>query len=45
MRAYEDPMLICPFFGDDESKLGDYVWYNANLDRKTHPVGEKKPNP
>ena len=31
-------------FGDDDSKLGDYAWYDANSDRKTHPVGEKKPN-
>ncbi|WP_226990687.1 formylglycine-generating enzyme family protein [Methanosarcina acetivorans] len=32
------------FFGDDESKLGDYAWYWNNSDRKTHPVGQKKPN-
>ncbi len=31
-------------FGDDESKLGDYAWYDANSDSKTHPVGQKKPN-
>jgi formylglycine-generating enzyme required for sulfatase activity len=37
-------------FGDDEWKLGDYAWYAANSDSKTHPigkthpVGEKKPN-
>ncbi|MGA2258348.1 MAG: formylglycine-generating enzyme family protein [Thermoguttaceae bacterium] len=31
-------------FGDDETKLGDYAWYGANSERKTHPVGEKKPN-
>jgi formylglycine-generating enzyme required for sulfatase activity len=31
-------------FGDDDSKLGDYAWYDANSDNKTHPVGEKKPN-
>jgi uncharacterized repeat protein (TIGR02543 family) len=32
-------------FGDDESKLGDYAWYRDNSGRKTHPVGQKKPNP
>ncbi len=32
-------------FGDDESILGDYAWYNANSGSKTHDVGEKKPNP
>jgi formylglycine-generating enzyme required for sulfatase activity len=32
-------------FGDDESKLGDYAWYDDNSDGKTHPVGQKKPNP
>ena len=31
-------------FGDDESKLKDYAWYNKNSDDKTHPVGELKPN-
>ncbi len=31
-------------FGDDESKLGDYAWYEANSGNKTDPVGEKKPN-
>jgi formylglycine-generating enzyme required for sulfatase activity len=33
------------FFGDDESKLGDYAWYNKNDGGKSHPVGQKKPNP
>ncbi len=32
-------------FGDDESKLGDYAWYDANSGGKTHEVGQKKPNP
>ncbi len=31
-------------FGDDKSGLGEYAWYWANSDKKTHPVGEKKPN-
>jgi len=31
-------------FGDSESKLGDYAWYRDNSDKKTHPVGQKKPN-
>ena len=31
-------------FGDDESKLEDYAWYEENSDSKTHPVGELKPN-
>ncbi len=32
------------FFGDDEQELFNFVWYEANSQRKTHPVGEKKPN-
>ncbi|MES2455388.1 MAG: SUMF1/EgtB/PvdO family nonheme iron enzyme [Bacteroidota bacterium] len=31
-------------FGDDASKLGDYAWYSANSDNKTHVSGQKKPN-
>jgi formylglycine-generating enzyme required for sulfatase activity len=31
-------------FGDSESELGDYAWYNKNSGRTTHPVGSKKPN-
>ena len=34
------------FFGDDDSKLGEYAWFLVNFgDKHTlHPVGEKKPN-
>jgi formylglycine-generating enzyme required for sulfatase activity len=32
------------YFDDDESKLGEYAWYNANSEGKTHEVGHKKPN-
>ena len=31
-------------FGNDESRLGDYAWFNGNSDYKTHPVGAKRPN-
>jgi formylglycine-generating enzyme required for sulfatase activity len=31
-------------FGDDESQLQDYAWYDKNSGGKTHPVGEKKSN-
>lgn len=33
------------FFGDDPAKLGDYAWYKDNDGGKSHPVGQKKPNP
>ncbi len=33
------------FFGDDDSKLGEYAWYYKNSDDNTHPVGEKRANP
>jgi len=32
------------YFGNKESALGEYAWYDGNSDEKTHPVGEKKPN-
>jgi len=31
-------------FGDDEARLGDYAWYDANAVDKTHPVGQKRSN-
>ncbi len=31
-------------FSNDENALGQYAWYFANSDRRTHPVGEKRPN-
>jgi formylglycine-generating enzyme required for sulfatase activity len=33
------------FFGDDDSKLGDYAWFGDNSDFKYQRVGRKKPNP
>jgi formylglycine-generating enzyme required for sulfatase activity len=31
-------------FGNDASNLSDYAWFDQNSDKKTHPVGLKKPN-
>jgi formylglycine-generating enzyme required for sulfatase activity len=31
-------------FGDEESSLADYGWYDGNSGNRTHPVGTKKPN-
>jgi formylglycine-generating enzyme required for sulfatase activity len=31
-------------FGDNESQLSDYAWYNSNSGNETKPVGQKKPN-
>jgi len=31
-------------FGDEESQLGEYAWYEKNSDGSTQPVGKKKPN-
>ncbi|MCD4784944.1 MAG: formylglycine-generating enzyme family protein [Candidatus Eremiobacteraeota bacterium] len=32
-------------FGNDESDLGHYAWYDSNSGSKTHSVGQKQPNP
>jgi formylglycine-generating enzyme required for sulfatase activity len=37
-------------FGDDEARLGEYAWFWTNAGgetggAKTHPIGEKQPNP
>jgi formylglycine-generating enzyme required for sulfatase activity len=36
-------------FGDDESRLGEYAWFDGNADSigedYAHRVGQKKPNP
>ncbi len=29
---------------DNDNELVDYAWYTGNADKKTHPVGQKKPN-
>ena len=31
-------------FGDDETGLADWAWYEKNSGQKTHPVGRKLPN-
>jgi formylglycine-generating enzyme required for sulfatase activity len=31
-------------FGDSESELEDYAWYDKNSGRRTHSVSQKKPN-
>jgi formylglycine-generating enzyme required for sulfatase activity len=32
-------------FGGDPRQLGDFAWFADNSSKKTHPVGQKKPNP
>jgi len=31
-------------YGDNDSSVGEYAWYDSNSRGKTHPVGQKKPN-
>jgi len=33
------------FFGNDPTQLGQYAWFKDNAGGKSHPVGQKKPNP
>ncbi|HKI36502.1 MAG TPA: SUMF1/EgtB/PvdO family nonheme iron enzyme [Gemmataceae bacterium] len=33
------------FFGDSDSSLGDFAWFDANSGKQTQPVNTKKPNP
>jgi formylglycine-generating enzyme required for sulfatase activity len=33
------------FFGNDPSQIGEYAWFTDNAGAKSHPVGQKKPNP
>lgn len=33
------------FFGNDPSSIGEYAWFKDNAGGKSHPVGQKKPNP
>ncbi len=33
------------FFGNDPSQIGEYAWFKDNAGGKSHPVGQKKPNP
>jgi formylglycine-generating enzyme required for sulfatase activity len=32
-------------FGNEARQLGDFAWFLDNAVKKTHPVGQKKPNP
>ena len=32
-------------FGPGEARLGDYAWFSDNANKRTHPVGRKRPNP
>ena len=33
------------FFGNDHAQIGEYAWFKDNAGAKSHPVGQKKPNP
>lgn len=33
------------FFGDEEAKMGVFAWTKENARGRTHPVGQKPPNP
>ena len=33
------------FWGDDAAKADEFAWHAGNSAKKTHPIGEKKPNP
>lgn len=33
------------FFGDDKKTLSEYAWFNDNSSHRTHPIGQKRPNP
>ena len=30
--------------GDEAARLGGFAWYRGNSERRTHPVGKKRPN-
>ena len=32
-------------YGNEARQLGDFAWFADNAGKKTHPVGQKKPNP
>ena len=32
-------------FGNDTRPLGDFAWFADNANNKTHPAGQKRPNP
>jgi formylglycine-generating enzyme required for sulfatase activity len=33
------------FFGNDKKELSEYAWHGDNSRGRTHPAGEKRPNP